>query len=111
MAVVPNVGLMINYHASAAVAVGGFGGFQQQFNLADALTNSERQVEQIRKMLRDGEAYGRAQDAYAKDNSLPRPNRDVVLEALVPYVRGLQPVMFRANREAEIRVQYDLPKR
>jgi imidazolonepropionase-like amidohydrolase len=82
---------------------GGFGGFQQQFNLSDALTQSERQLEQIRKMLRDGEAYGRARDAYAKDNSLPRPDLNVVLEALVPYVRGLQPVIFRADREAEIR--------
>ena len=103
MAVVPNAALMINYPRLGGGGGGGFGGFQQQFNLADALTNSERQLEQIRKMLRDGEAYGRAQDAYAKDNSLPRPNHDVVLEALVPYVRGLQPVMFRANREAEIR--------
>jgi phosphoglycolate phosphatase-like HAD superfamily hydrolase len=103
MAVVPNAGLVINYPRLGGGGGGGFGGFQQQFNLADALTNSERQLEQIRKMLRDGEAYGRSQDAYAKDSSLPRPNRDVVLEALVPYVRGLQPVIFRASREAEIR--------
>ena len=64
---------------------------------------NEKQVEQIRKMLRDAEAYGRSQDAYAGDTSLPRPNRDVVLEALVPYARGLQPVILRADREAEIR--------
>jgi imidazolonepropionase-like amidohydrolase len=54
-------------------------------------------------MLRDAEAYGRAQDAYKKDKSLPRPDRNVVLEPLVPYVRGEQPVIFRADREAEIR--------
>jgi len=53
--------------------------------------------------LRDAEAYGRAQDAYARDRSLPRPDQSVVLESLVPYVRGLQPVIFRAEREAEIR--------
>jgi len=103
MAVVPNAALVINYPRLGGGGGGGFGGFQPQVNLADALTAGERQLEQIRKMLRDGEAYGRARDAYAKDNSLPRPDINVVLEALVPYVRGQQPVIFRADREAEIR--------
>jgi imidazolonepropionase-like amidohydrolase len=104
MAVTPLAALVINYPALGPRGGGGFGGgFGQGFNLQDALTQGERQLEQIRKMLRDGEAYGRAQDAYAKDNTLPRPNRDVVLDALVPYVRGQLPVMFRAEREGEIR--------
>ena len=103
MAVVPQAALVINY-PRIGFAGGGFGGgFQQPANLADTLSANERQVEQIRKMLRDAEAYGRAQDAYAKDKSLPRPDRNVVLEPLVPYVRGEQPVIFRADREAEIR--------
>ena len=103
MAVVPQAALVINY-PRIGFGGGGFGGgFQQPGNLADTLTANERQVEQIRKMLRDAEAYGRAQDAYAKDKSLPRPDRNVVLEPLVPYVRGEQPVIFRADREAEIR--------
>jgi len=103
MAVVPNAALVINYPRLGGGGGGGFGGFQPQVNLADALTAGERQLDQIRKMLRDGEAYGRARDAYAKDSSLPRPDINVVLEALVPYVRGQQPVIFRADREAEIR--------
>ena len=103
MAVVPQVALVINY-PRIGFGGGGFGGgFQQPANLADTLTANERQVEQIRKMLRDAEAYGRAHDAYAKDKSLPRPDRNVVLEPLVPYVRGEQPVIFRADRETEIR--------
>src|SRR5215204_1757010 len=103
MAVVPQAALVINY-PRIGFGGGGFGGgFQQPANLADTLTANERQVEQIRKMLRDAEAYGRAQDAYAKDKSLPRPDRNVVLEPLVPYVRGELPVIFRADREAEIR--------
>jgi imidazolonepropionase-like amidohydrolase len=102
MAVVPHAALVINY-PRIGFGGGGFGGFQQPANLADTLTANERQVEQIRKILRDAEAYGRAQDAYAKDKSLPRPDRNVVLEPLVPYVRGEQPVIFRADREAEIR--------
>ena len=103
MAVVPQAALVINY-PRIGFGGGGFGGgFQQPANLTETLTANERQVDQIRKMLRDAEAYGRAQDAYAKDKSLPRPDRNVVLEPLVPYVRGEQPVIFRADREAEIR--------
>jgi len=103
MAVVPNAALVINYPRLGGGGGGGFGGFQQQFNLAEALTAGERQLDQIRKMLRDAEAYGRSRDAYAKDNSLPRPDLNVMLEALVPYVRAQMPVIFRADREAEIR--------
>jgi imidazolonepropionase-like amidohydrolase len=103
MAVVPQAALVINYPRIGGGGGGFGGGFQQPANLADTLTANERQVEQIRKMLRDAEAYGRAQDAYAKDKSLPRPDRNVVLEPLVPYVRGEQSVIFRADREAEIR--------
>jgi imidazolonepropionase-like amidohydrolase len=104
MAVVPNAALVINYPRIGAGGGGGFGGFQQPPpNLSETLAANERQLEQIRKILRDGEAYGRSRDAYTKDNSLPRPNLNVVLEALVPYARGLQPVIFRADREAEIR--------
>ena len=103
MAVLPEAALVINYPRIGGGG-GGFGGFQQQpANLAETLTANERQLEQIRKMLRDAEAYGRSQDAYAKNKSLPRPDRNVVLEPLVPYVRGEQPVIFRADREAEIR--------
>ncbi len=102
MAIVPHAALVINY-PRLGFGGGGFGGFQAPPNLAETLTANERQVEQIRKILRDAEAYGRAQDAYAKDKSLPRPDRNVVLEPLVPYVRGEQPVIFRADREAEIR--------
>ena len=104
MAVVPQLALVINYPRLSGGGGGGFGGFQQQpANLSETLAANERQVEQIRKVLRDAEAYGRAQDAYAADKSLPRPDRNVVLESLVPYVRGEQPVIFRAEREAEIR--------
>jgi len=104
MAVVPQAALVINYPRVGGGGGGGFGGPQQQpANLSETLEANARQVEEIRKMLRDAEAYGRSQDAYAKDKSLPRPDRIVVLESLVPYVRGQQPVIFRAEREAEIR--------
>lgn len=104
MAVVPYAALVINYPRIGGGGGGGFGGPQQgPANLTDTLAANERQLDQIRKILRDAESYGRAQDAYAKDHSLPRPDRNVLLEPLVTYVRGEQPVIFRADREAEIR--------
>jgi imidazolonepropionase-like amidohydrolase len=102
MAVVPAAALVINYPRLGGRG-GDFGGDQQPANLSDTLAASERQVEQIRKMLRDAEAYGKARDAYVKDKSVPRPDINLVLEALVPYVRGERPVVFRADREAEMR--------
>lgn len=104
MAVVPYAALVINYPRVTGGRGGEFGGSQQTpDNLSERLDANARELDRLRKILRDADAYGRAQDAYAKDKSLPRPDRNVVLEALVPYVRGEQPVMFRADREAEIR--------
>ena len=61
-------------------------------------------MDELRRMLRDAEAYGRAQDAYARDQkSVPRPTSDSKLAALVPYVRGERSVIFRADRERDIR--------
>ncbi|MFN2531488.1 MAG: amidohydrolase family protein [Pyrinomonadaceae bacterium] len=102
MALAPYAALVINYPPIAGRG-GDFGGQQQATNLSDTLAANERQLEQVRKMLRDAEAYGRARDAYAKDHSLPRPDENVRLESLVPYVRGQQIVIFRADRESEIR--------
>ncbi|HET9786929.1 MAG TPA: amidohydrolase family protein, partial [Pyrinomonadaceae bacterium] len=104
MSVVSNAALVINY--PRAGGGGGGGGFftpEQPPNLTEAIAQANRQLDQIRKMLRDAEAYGRAQDAYAKDKTLPRADQNVPLETLVPYVRGERPVIFRADRETDIR--------
>lgn len=102
MAVVPAAALVIEF---PRVATGG--GFGQQAaqaaNINEAMTTRDRRIEELRKMLHDAEAYGRAHAAYALDNRLPRPDTDVVLAALVPYVRGERPVLMRAEREREIR--------
>jgi imidazolonepropionase-like amidohydrolase len=102
MALVPNAALVINYPRVTTTSFDALFNPQER-NLNEAITTRDRQLEQLRKVLRDAEAYGRAQDAYARDRSLPRPDRDIVLASLVPYVRGERPVFFRANRETEIR--------
>ncbi len=102
MAVVPDAALVINYPRVTTTSFDALFNPQER-NLNEAITTRDRQLEQLRKVLRDAEAYGRAQDAYARDPRLPRPDRDIVLASLVPYVRGERPVFFRANRETEIR--------
>ncbi len=93
--------LVVNYPRAG----GGGGGFffAQQQAPGDAAQQRDRQLEQIRKVLRDAEAYARAIDAANADAKLPRPDRDVVLESLVPYARGQKPVIFRAERDSDIR--------
>ena len=100
MAVVPEAALVVNFPA-----IGGGGFFAAQQGITqDALTQRDRRIEELRRLLRDAEAYGRAQDAYLKDpKSVPRPSPDIKLAALVPYARGQRPVIFRAEREREIR--------
>jgi len=100
LALVPAVALVIDYPRVG----GGFQFGPPQAVSPEAVTARDRRVDELRRMLRDAEAYGRAQDAYARDpKGVPRPDTDLVLAALVPYVRGERPVMFRADRERDIR--------
>jgi imidazolonepropionase-like amidohydrolase len=102
MSVVPQAALVINFPRVATTSFDALFN-PQQGNITEAITARDRQLEQLRKILRDAEAYGRAHDAFARDKSLPRPDQNIVLASLVPYVRGERPVIFRANREMEIR--------
>ncbi|MDQ8153950.1 MAG: amidohydrolase family protein [Gemmatimonadota bacterium] len=84
----------------------GFGGFlaaQNAGSTQDVNRTRQRQLDSLRTMLRDAEAYGKAMDAYAKDKSLPRPKPDVVLASLVPVVRGQMPVLMVADRATDIK--------
>jgi len=99
MALTPEAALMIEF---PRLGGGGFGG--QQTITTEALTQRDRRIEELRKMFRDAEAYGRAQDAYRKDSkAVPRPATDLKLAAMLPYARGERAVIFRAERERDIR--------
>jgi imidazolonepropionase-like amidohydrolase len=101
MALVPEAVLMIEF---PRIGGGGFG-FGGGGNITpEAITQRDRRIEELRKIFRDAEAYGRAQEAYRKDpKSVQRPVTDPKLAALVPYARGERPVIFRAERDREIR--------
>jgi imidazolonepropionase-like amidohydrolase len=103
MAVVPSSALVINFPRVVAATGGDFFSPPQPLNINEAISTRDKQVGQLRKLLRDAESYGRAQDAYARDPSLPRPDQSVVLASLVPFVRGERPVIFNADRETDIR--------
>lgn len=104
MAVNPRIALVIELPRS------GFGGrgfaraaaLQQGANV-DANRVRQLQMDSLRTMLRDAEAYGKAHAAYAKDKSIPRPARDVVLESMLPALSGQMPVIFPADRANDIR--------
>ncbi|HYD51397.1 MAG TPA: amidohydrolase family protein, partial [Gemmatimonadaceae bacterium] len=83
---------------------------QQGAPSVDQTRLRERQLDSIRTLLRDAEAYQAAHAAYEKDRSLPRPRQDVVLASLGPALRGEQPVLFRANRASEIRQAIDFAR-
>ena len=104
MAVIPKLALVIELPRS------GFGGrgfaraaALQQGAPADANRVRQAQMDSLRKLLHDADAYAKAQDAFAKDKSLPRPAHDVVLESMVPAIRGQMPVIFPADRANDIR--------
>jgi imidazolonepropionase-like amidohydrolase len=103
MAVVPKVALVIELPRS------GFGGrgFARAAALQGSGTDANRvrqlQMDSLKKMLHDAEAYGKAHAAYAKDKLLPRPAHDVVLDALLPALNGQMPVIFPADRATDIR--------
>jgi imidazolonepropionase-like amidohydrolase len=81
---------------------GGFGGGQQR-SAIELRREQDKQIESLKKILRDAAAYGDAKDARAKDSSLPKQNVDLKLEALIPVVRGQMPVVINANLEREIK--------
>lgn len=102
MAVKPSAALVINFPRVSTTSVDAL--FNPvQGNLTEAMTARDRQLEQLRKMLREADAYGKAQDAYARDKTLPRPATNIMLASLLPFVRNERPILIRADRETEIR--------
>ncbi len=103
MQVVPRAAMVIDLPKAEGGRGRGGGGFAQAGNTQDAARLRTRQLDSLRQILRDAAAYGNAVDAAEKDKTLPRVKHDVVLASLVPYVRGLMPVMFPADRVTDIR--------
>lgn len=104
MAVLPTSGLVINFPRIAVFGgFGGGGGGQQSVDFSEAVRRRDTQIDELKRIFKSAESYGRARDAYAGDKSLPFVATDLKLEALVPYVRGQRPIFFTVERERDIR--------
>ncbi len=99
MAVIPKAGLVINFPRIATF--GGFG--RPAIDFSEALKRRDAQLDELKKLFKDADAYAKAREAYAADKKLPYAATDLRMEALVPYVRGERPVFFTAERERDIR--------
>jgi len=99
MAVIPVFGLVVNFPRVSLFASQN----QPQIDLNEAIRRRDQQLENLRKIFKDAQAYAKAKEAYAMDKTLPAPKTDLKLEALIPYVRGEKPVIFSAEREKDIR--------
>lgn len=65
----------------------------------------------LRQMFLDAGRHAKLLDMYEKDpKGMKRPDRDISLEALIPLLKGEQPVVFNANTEREIVRALDLAK-
>jgi imidazolonepropionase-like amidohydrolase len=69
----------------------------------EAKKNYTSQIDKIRDILRDAQAYAKAGTARSKDASVRRFDRDVILEALVPVVEGREPVVVHAGLARDIK--------
>jgi len=106
MAVEPILGLVINYPRITQFAGfgGGFGGQQgPQIDFNEAIRRRDTQIDELKKIFRNAENHARALSAYAKDKTLPAPETDLRMEAMLPYIRGERPIFFTAERERDIR--------
>ena len=65
-----------------------------------------KELNRLRDLFRDAQAYAKAVSARAKDASVRRFDRDVRLDALVPVVEGRVPVVIHADLERDIRAAF-----
>ncbi len=102
MVLKPDAAMHINWPGAAATGPEFGGGGQRRAN-PEARREQERQVDNLKKTLREARTYADAKDARAKDPSLPKQAVDLKLEALIPVVRGSTPVVILAAAERDIR--------
>lgn len=97
MAVVPRIATVIELPGSGR-GRGRFGG-----PAANADAGGMSPLDSLKQMLDDARAYQVAVDAYAKDNTLPRPTTDLALASLGAALAGEMPVIFPAQSVSQIK--------
>jgi imidazolonepropionase-like amidohydrolase len=69
----------------------------------DLRKNYTKQIDDLRDLFRDAQAYAKVEAARTSDPKVQRFDRDLVLEALVPVVEGRVPVMMHAEQARDIK--------
>lgn len=103
MEVVGTFGLVINFPQIST-----FAGFNpltgpRFIDFTQAVKRRDDRVKELKEELEKALTYANVKDAYAKDKTLPHPETDLKMEAMIPYVRGEKPVIFVAERARDIR--------
>lgn len=106
MALVPTVGLYLNFPRVAGAGRGGGGGRfggGQAVDFNQLITRRDQQLDELKKHFKEAENYARSREAYAADKSLPFVAENSKLEAMIPYIRGQKPILFTAERAIDIK--------
>jgi imidazolonepropionase-like amidohydrolase len=74
----------------------------------DLRKNYTKQIDDLRDLFRDAQAYAKVEAARTSDPKVQRFDRDLVLEALVPVVEGRVPVMMHAEQARDIKAALEL---
>lgn len=103
MQVVNTFALVVNFPQISTF--GGFNPFTgpQIIEFDQAVKNRDDRVKELKNEFEKAKNYALAQDAYAKDKTLPYPATDLKLEAMIPYIKGEKPVIFPMERARDIR--------
>jgi len=64
---------------------------------------TEKQIKELREVLNRAKRYAETWDEYNRSPEPPAPDRDLMLEALVPVVKKELPVIISVNAEKDIK--------
>ena len=103
MALIPEFALVVNF--PRIVTFGGFdpGVGRRIIDFSTAVKQRDKNIEDLKKIFEDSSDYARAKEAAAKDPTLPAHPFDLKMDAMIPYVRGIRPIIFTADSERDIR--------
>ncbi|QQS47947.1 MAG: amidohydrolase family protein [Acidobacteriota bacterium] len=101
--------MMMNYPVIGFRGGGGFGGGGRGAGFTEQQRQQrDRQLESLRNMIEDAQAYLKAKEASARDKSIPPRATDLNLEAMIPVLKGEVPVLVEANRPNDIKGAIEL---
>ncbi|MDH3492081.1 MAG: amidohydrolase family protein [Acidobacteriota bacterium] len=103
MEFVSHFALVINFPEISTFAGFTPGVGPRLIDFAAAVKRRDNRLKDLKEVFHAAKRYGEVRDAYAKDPSLPVPDTDLKMAAMVPYVRGEKPILFNVQRARDIK--------